>query len=189
MSDKLHTCVFGSSLYYWWVSGYTICNILTKSLHSMDQLHIGDQSYAKIKLTNFGLPQLIFSGVSAFSAPTPDGYTNRWQGFLDLVLSTDTRSSSSPTSVDPCIKYPSHRRIRLHTNDMSEPAQSLNINTPHNVYVVEELMRKSSPTRTGPKILRMTFLSNTLKAAVSVLNGLWFCNIKKHGEDKRLVEF
>ena len=31
-------------------------------------------------------------------------------------------------------------------------------------------MRKSSPTRTGPKMLRRTFLSNTLKAASSVLN-------------------
>ena len=34
-------------------------------------------------------------------------------------------------------------------------------------------MRKSSPTRTGPKILRRTFLSNTLKAAASVLNNVY----------------
>ena len=33
-------------------------------------------------------------------------------------------------------------------------------------------MRKSSPTRTGPKILRRTFLSNTLKAAASVFNSV-----------------
>ena len=31
-------------------------------------------------------------------------------------------------------------------------------------------IRKSSPSRTGPKIVRRTFLSNTLKAAASVLN-------------------
>ena len=31
--------------------------------------------------------------------------------------------------------------------------------------------RKSSPIRTEPKILCRTFLSNTLKAAASVLNG------------------
>ena len=33
-------------------------------------------------------------------------------------------------------------------------------------------MRKSSSTRTGPKILRRSFLLNTLKAAASVLNSV-----------------
>ena len=32
--------------------------------------------------------------------------------------------------------------------------------------------RKSSPTRTGPKILRRTFLSNTLKAVASLFNSV-----------------
>ena len=61
--------------------------------------------------------------------------------FLDLVFPTDARSSSSPTSTDPCIQYPSRRSILLHTNYMAEPAQHLNINTLHNVYVVEELIQ------------------------------------------------
>ena len=45
--------------------------------------------------------------------------------------------SSSPTSTDPHIKYPSRRSILLHSNDMAEPAQPMDINTLHNVYVVE----------------------------------------------------
>ena len=39
-------------------------------------------------------------------------------------------------------------------------------------------MRKSLPIRTGPMILRRTFLSNTFKATASV-----------HGKDERLVEY
>ena len=86
-----------------------------------------------------GLPQHILPGASC--APTPVAYTNRWQGFLDLVFPTDARSSSSPTAADPRIKYPSRRSILLHTNDMVEPAQPLNINTLHNVHVAEELIQ------------------------------------------------
>ena len=67
-------------------------------------------------------------GASASCAPTPVGFTNQWQSFLHLVLPTDFR------------KYPSRRSI-LHTNDMAEPAQPLNINTLHNVHVVEELIQ------------------------------------------------
>ena len=69
------------------------------------------------------------------------GYTNQWQDFIDLVFPTDTRSSSSPTFSDPRIKNPSLRNILLHMNDMAEPAQPLNINTLHNIYVVEELIQ------------------------------------------------
>ena len=61
--------------------------------------------------------------------------------FLDLIFPTDARSSSSPTSADPRIKYPSRRSILFHTNDMAEPAQTLDINTLHNVHVVEELIQ------------------------------------------------
>ena len=57
----------------------------------------------------------------------------------DLVLTTDTRLSSSPTSADTRIKYLSRRSILFHTKDMDEPV--------HNVYVV--LCRKSQPTQTG----------------------------------------
>ena len=70
-------------------------------------------------------------GASASCAATPVGY--------DLVFPTDTRSSSSSHSVDPRIKYPSRRSILHHMNNMAEPAQPLNINTLHNVLVVEEL--------------------------------------------------
>ena len=35
----------------------------------------------------------------------------------------------------------SRRSILLHTNDMAEPVQPLNINTLHDVYVVEELIQ------------------------------------------------
>ena len=51
----------------------------------------------------------------------------------------DTRVSSSPTSADLHLKFPSRWTILLHSNDMAEPAQLLYINTLHNVYVVEEL--------------------------------------------------
>ena len=62
-------------------------------------------------------------------------------GLPRFGLLKDARSSSSPTSADPRIKYPSRRSILLHTNDMAEPAQPLNINTLHNVYVVKELIQ------------------------------------------------
>ena len=39
------------------------------------------------------------------------------------------------------INYPSRRNILLHTNDMAEPAQPLDINTLHNVHVVQELIQ------------------------------------------------
>ena len=61
-----------------------------------------------------------------------------------LVTPIDDRtysiwSSCSPTSVDPRIKYLSHRSSHLHTNDKAERVQPLDINTLHNVYVIEEL--------------------------------------------------
>ena len=179
------------------------------------------------RLTDFALPQHILPGASAPCAPTPVGYINRWQNFLDLVFPTDARSSSAPTSADPRIKYPSRRSILLHTNDMAEPTQPLNINTLHNVHVIEELSVEvyaefiaishfsleylqgcclsdkrlwfkhpdiwknyfiwrlsligffSFFSKTAmkycssrPKILRRTFLLNTLKAAASVLNNV-----------------
>ena len=89
-----------------------------------------------IRLTDFDLTQHILPGAFASYAPTPVGYTNRWQGFP-----TDAKSSSTPASADPRIKYPSRRSNLLHTNDMVEPAQPLNINTLHNIYVVEELLQ------------------------------------------------
>ena len=44
----------------------------------------------------------------------------------NVVLFVDFRN--------PHIKYPSRQSILLHTNDMAEPTQLLNINTLHNVY-------------------------------------------------------
>ena len=59
---------------------------------------------------------------------------------------------------------------------MAEPAQPLNINTLHNVYVVEELLQLTIESNVEiianslcTEDLR-TFLSNTIKAAVLVLN-------------------
>ena len=58
-----------------------------------------------------------------------------------MSLLNDIRSIFSPTFAYPLIKYPSPQDILHHTNDMVEPAQPLNINTLHNIYVVEELIQ------------------------------------------------
>ena len=55
--------------------------------------------------------------------------------FLDLVIPTDVRLSSSPTSTDLRFKYSSRLSIHLHSNYMAELAQPLDINMLHNVYV------------------------------------------------------
>ena len=86
------------------------------------------------------LTQHILLGASASCRPTPVDHTNRWQGFLDFVLLTGTRLSSSPTFADPHIKYPSRRSFILQTNDMAEPVQPLDLNR-LNIYVVEELIQ------------------------------------------------
>ena len=69
-----------------------------------------------------------------FTKPNSYKMTLYKQGFLDLVLPADTRSSSSPTSADLRIKYPSHRNILIHTNDMAEPAQPLDVKETHTVH-------------------------------------------------------
>ena len=72
---------------------------------------------------------------------------------------------SSPTSADLRIKYPSRWSILLHTNDMVDPAQPLDINTLHNVYVVEEVIELTIEScaeiiaNVGQKILRRTDFS------------------------------
>ena len=78
---------------------------------------------------------------SASCVPKPVGHTNRCQIFLYLVFPMDTRSSPSSTSLDPRIKYPSHRILLLHTYDMADPAQPLDINSLHNVHVVKGLIQ------------------------------------------------
>ena len=50
-------------------------------------------------------------------------------------------SSSSPTFVDSRIKYTSRRSILMHSNDMAEPEQPLEVNRLRSVYVVEELTK------------------------------------------------
>ena len=52
-----------------------------------------------------------------------------------------TMSPYSPTSADPRIKYLSRWSIPLHSYDMAELAQLLNVNTLHNAFVVEELIQ------------------------------------------------
>ena len=123
-----------------------LCANFRKSPHqifvSPDYLPLFARHCPSSRLTDFGLPQHILPGASASCAPTPVGHTNRWQGFLDLVLPTDTRSTSSPSSADPLIKYPSRRIIFLYSHVMAEPAQSLReANTLHNVYVSKELIQ------------------------------------------------
>ena len=50
-------------------------------------------------------------------------------------------SSFSLTSADPRIKYPSRRNTLPHTTVMAEQAQTLDINTLYNVYVIEKLIQ------------------------------------------------
>ena len=64
-------------------------------------------------------------------------YTNRWQGFLDLVFLTQIRWSSSLTFTDPRNKY----ATRHPSKDIAQPAQPMDINTLHNVQVVEKLIQ------------------------------------------------
>ena len=73
-----------------------------------------------------------------------------------------------PTFADLRIKYPSRQSILLHSNDMAESGQALDVNTLHNVHDGKELIQFA----VGPKILRKTFLSNTLKAAASKFNSV-----------------
>ena len=88
---------------------------------------------------------------------------------------TDTRSSSLPTSADPCIKYSSHRSI-LRTTWPSQLSRwilircttSKSLRSSYSSLLFR--MRKSASTHIGPKILRRTFLLNTLKAAASEFN-------------------
>ena len=93
------------------------------------------------RLTDFAVLQHILPGASASCAPTPVDYTNRLQGFLDLVLPTYTRWSSSPTIADTRIKCLSRRSILLHSNDIAQLAQPLDINMLHDFYAVEELIQ------------------------------------------------
>ena len=89
----------------------------------------------------FGMSQYILPGASYACVSTRIGYTNRRQCFLDLVLPTDTKSSSLPTAADFHNKYPSPQSILLDSNYMAEPAQPLDINTLHNVYIIKELIQ------------------------------------------------
>ena len=53
----------------------------------------------------------------------------------------DPSNASSRISADFRIKQSSRQSILLYTNDMVEPVQPLDINTLHNVQVVEELIQ------------------------------------------------
>ena len=92
-----------------------------------------------IRLTDFALPQHTLSGSSASCASI--GYTIRWQGFLDLVFSNDTRLSSLRSSADTRTKYLFCWSIPLNANNMVESAQPLDIYMLHNVHAVEKLIQ------------------------------------------------
>ena len=70
----------------------------------------------------------------------------------------------------------SRRCIILHSNDMAEATQPLDINILHNAYIIEELLqllnrvKKTLSIDTGPNILRRIYFSNNFKAAALVLN-------------------
>ena len=93
----------------------------------------------------------------------------RFQGFHDLVLPMQTRSSSSPTSANSRIKYPCRRCKPFYSNDMAKSGQPLYINTLHTVYVVEKLIHLTIISD-AEIILCTTFLLNTLKVVASVFN-------------------
>ena len=105
-----------------------------------------------------GLPQHKLPGASASCAPTSVGHINRWQAFLDLVLPTDIKSSSTPTSADPRLKYSSAGAFSsIRTTWPSQRSRWILIRCT----IYKSLrssytsllyrMRKSSPTRTEPK--------------------------------------
>ena len=68
---------------------------------------------------------------------------------------------------NPRIKCPTSRSILLHSNERAKPAQPLGIYTLHNVIIVEGLIYLIVGSD-RPKILRRTFLSNALNAALSI---------------------
>ena len=90
---------------------------------------------------------------SASCVPTPDGHANRWHGYLDFSLPTDTKSSSSLNSGDPPMKYPSCRSYCI----LIWWTKPMSLGRSYNA---------------GPQILHMIFLSNTLKSTAFVLNNI-----------------
>ena len=114
-----------------------------------------------------------------------------YTGFLDLVLPTDMRSSSLPTSADSRIKYSSRRSIFLHSNDMAEPVQD--INALHNVYVFEEFIQLT--IESNAEIIDNSHWTEELTQDFS-LEYSQGCSVfnrplrhKEHGQDERLVEY
>ena len=128
----------------------------------------------KIRLTYFGLLQhRHLPGASESCAPTPVGHTNRWHGFVDLVLPTDTRIQ---------IQYKIQKLMQKPIQIPAWPSQrsrwmlircitSISLSSSYSSVLYR--MQKSSPICTGSKILSGTFLSNTLKAAISFLNRVY----------------
>ena len=55
----------------------------------------------------------------------------------------------SPISTDSYNKCPFRQNILLHPNDMAEPAQPQDINTPHSVHVFEELLQLTIESNAG----------------------------------------
>ena len=139
-------------------------------------------------LTDFSLPQHILRGAPTSCASTPVVHANRWRGFLDLVLPTDTRSSSSTRSDFPRSPHQISISFSIWTTWSSQRSRWILIRRTTSMSLRSSYssllnwMRKSSPNRPWPKILRRIFLSNTLKTAASVLNRVHaykFCRTKK----------
>ena len=82
----------------------------------------------------------ILPGASASRTTTPVAHSNIWQGFFYLLLPTDKKSPSSPTSADP------RRSILLYSKDMAKLEQPL-----HYVYVIEEFLQLT--VRSNAKII------------------------------------
>ena len=99
-----------------------------------------------IWLLDFGLLQHILPGPSASWEPSPVSRITPWQGFLDLVLPTQTMSPSSWTSANFRIKYLSRRSILIHANDMVDPKQPLDVNMLHNVKIYKDLKQLTTAT-------------------------------------------
>ena len=107
------------------------------------------------RLTDFGLPQHILPGASALCAPTPVGYTNRCK----VVLFADFRKSPHQILVSPEHSPPYKRHGR---------ASPADINTLHNVNVVEELLQPT--VGSDAEIIAKLHSSEDLTAAASMLN-------------------
>lgn len=92
-------------------------------------------------------------------------------------------------SANSRIKNTLHWNIIFHTDDMSEPAQVLNVNAMNYIQIIQELLRlivrsnKEIIANTGPKILRRTVSSITsnLPLHPTLTASMFQCHIETQG--------